>query len=309
MRLVLFTRKTLRDCASPKLLLAFLVPYFGLAILLSVLFGEMVPDDIGSAPLFTQEQALVELYTQLSFVWLVAFPMVFIAVLSAVVVAGESERGTFRILLSKPVRRWEVLAGKFVGVTVFGFLSMLAGLLVGATALSVTTGVSPMALSGGVLTLLPGTLLYALFVATVVAAIGTLLGVLTGSRLKTMLLTLLFPVLFFAFISVKQLQIGDFYGRYFLYVPDVNYHLGNVYLLVQEAVGPGLNPETQTALATVSGVYDTSGTWHDPLLEGIVGTVPLAGHVSPVVSTVLLVGVTVVVLAGAFVQFNRMDIS
>lgn len=307
-RTFLFVRKTVRDCARPKLLAAFLVPYVGLTVLLGVALAEGTPDDLDGAPLFTQEQVLLELYSQLSFVWLVAFPMVVVAVLAATVVAGEAERGTLRILLSKPVRRWEPLVGKFLGIVVFGLLTTVAGLLVGAAVLSVATGVSSMALGGGIGTLLPGTVLYALFVVVAVAALGTLLGVLSGSRLKTMLGTTLVPVLFFAFTFLRFLPAEDLYERYFLYVPDLSYHLGNVYLTLQGVVGPEFNPETQEAFATVSGVYDAGTAWRDPLLGGIVGSVPLSGYVSPTVSVAVVVVTSAALFAVAVVRFDRMDV-
>ena len=308
MSLLLFVRKTLGDCARPRLLIAFLVPYLGIAVLLATLLGGTGPDNLGSAPLFTQEQALIELYSQLSFVWLVTFPLLFVAVLAAIVVAGEAEQGTLRILLSKPVRRWELLVGKFLGITIFGVLSIVAGLFVGAVSLWFATGASPMALGDSVLALLPGTVVYGLLVTVFVAALGSFVGVYTGSQLKTMLVAALVPVLFFVSVFLNFLPIEEIYERYYLYVPDVSYHFGNLYVFVQGMLGPEFTPETQTAFATVSGIYDTGSAWHDPLVGGIVGSVPLAGHVPPAVSgaVVLLFGIALIV--GALLWFERMDI-
>jgi len=308
MRLLLFVRKTLRDCSSPKLLLAFLLPYYGLAVLFSVGITSNVADDFADAPLFTQEQTLIELYSQVSFLWLVAGPMLFIAVLAALVVAGEAETGTYQLLLSKPVRRWEVLVGKFVGITLFGFLATVSGLLVGAVAIYVGAGASPAALSGSIGRLLPGNVLYALVVSTFVAAVGTVAAVMTESRLKAALVTALLPVLFFAFIFVRLLPAGDIYENYFLYVVDLNYHLGNLYVATQSAVGTSFNPATQQSFAVVSGVYDIDATWRDPVLDGIVGSVPLAGHVPVAVSVGVVLVLTVGLFAGAIRQFERMDI-
>jgi ABC-2 type transport system permease protein len=308
MRVLLFVRKTLRDCSSPKLLLAFLVPYYGLIALLGSGLSTTAPDDLGSAPLFTQEQALIELYSQLSFVWLTAAPMVFVAVLAAIVVAGEAETGTYQLLLSKPVRRWEVLLGKFLGITVFGFLTTVSGLFVGAVVLYTETGASAAAISGSVGRLLPGNLVYALVVSTFVAAVGTMAAVLTASRLKTALVTCLLPVLFFAFIFVRLLPTGGVYEDYFLYLVDLNYHLGNLYVGVQSAVGTSFNPATQQSFALVSGVYDIEATWQDPFLDGIVGPVPLAGHVPVAVSVGLILVLAVALFGGALYRFERMDI-
>lgn len=308
MRVLLFVRKTVRDCSSPKLLLAFLIPYYGLTALLGGGLTSTGPDGLSSAPLFTQEQVLIELYSQMTFIWLAAAPMVFIAVLSAIIVAGEAETGTYQLLLSKPVRRWEVLLGKFLGITLFGFLTTVSGLFVGAIVVYSGAGASPAAISGSIGRLLPGNVVYALVLSTFVAAAGTFAAVLTRSRLKTALVTCLLPVLFFAFIFVRLLPAGGVYEDYFLYLLDLNYHFGNLYVGVQSAVGTSFNPATQQSFAIVSGVYDIGATWQDPVLEGIVGPVPLAGYV-PVAVSVALIGVLAVGLfAGALLRFERMDI-
>lgn len=304
-RLLLFTRKTMRDCMQPKLLLAFLVPYFGLSVLIS---GVLAPDDVGGTPLFTQEQQLIEAYSQLSFAWLVPFPLVFVAILTAIVVAGESEEGTLRILLSKPVHRWELLAGKFLGVALVGILMILAGLLVGAVALLLATGADSAALGDSILALLPGTLLYAAVVVFAVTALGVAVSVWTKSRLQTVLVTALAPVLFYVFTVLQLLQVGEIYKTYYLYIPDLSYHFGTLYVLIQGAIGPDFTPETQDAFASVSGVYDAGAGWYDPLLGGIVGDVPLSGYVPQSGSVILIAAVTGALLAVAFVLFERMDV-
>jgi ABC-type transport system involved in multi-copper enzyme maturation permease subunit len=308
-RVFVFARKTLRDCSRPKPLLAFLIPYFGIAAFLAFALSDTVAADIGTAPLFTQEQVLVELFSQLSFVWLLAFPMVFVGVLTATSIAGEIEQGTFRLLLSKPIARWEPLVGNFIGVVIFGFLVALAGLLVGAVALVTQIPTSSLALRGSVFSLLPGLLVYALVVTLVIAAIGHLLAVVTRGRIRAALATLVVPVFFFVFIFVRFLPgVTEIYEPFHLYVVDVNYHLGNVYVAIQSAVGVEFNPATQQSLDAVAGVYDTAGTTTDPLLEGIVGSIPLSGYLPPAVSAGVLAIVTIAGVVGAVFVFERMDI-
>lgn len=308
-RLPLFVRKTLKDSSSPKLLLAFLIPYYGLAVLLAYGLSETAPDDLGSATLFTQEQVLIELYSQLAFVWLVAFPMVFVAVLVGITVAGEFQRGTFRILLSKPIGRWEPLLGKYVGVILFGWLVTLSGVLVGAVALYAASGASSLAIGNSIVTLLPGLLVYALFVTVCIASVALGFAVLTTSRLQTVLATALVPVLFFAFIFVRLLPAGDIYEQFHLYAIDINYHFGNVYVAINDVLGIEHNPASQRSLATVSGVFDSGGAWEDPLVGGIVGAVPLAGYVPLALSFGIVVVLSLAIVIGGVYQFERMDIS
>lgn len=308
MSLRMFVSGTVRDSTRPKILAAFLLPYFGVTVLLATALGNTGHEDLGSAPLFTQEQVLLELYGQLTFVWLVTFPMVLVAVLAATNVASHLQSGTFRVLLSKPVSRWEPLIGAFVGIVLVGFLAILSGLLVGGAALYYTTGTSALALGGSVFSLLPGTLIYALVVTIFVAAIGALLAVVTGTRLQTALGTALLPVLFFAFMFVRFLPVGDLYENLFLYVPDVNYHLGNVYATVHSAFGTEFTPATRESISTVSGVYDVGSVWTDPLLGGIGGSTPLAGYVPPMISVAVVGILSIAALTGAVYRFERMDV-
>ena len=304
---LLFARKTARDGARPKLLVVFLIPYLavGTLILMLLTAGQ---DPLADLPVIAQEQALLDDYSQLAFAWLVTFPMVFIAVLAARSVAGEHERGTLRVLLSKPVRRTEVLVGQFLAITAVGWMVMVAGLLVGAVVLVQLTEPSGSAIQGGIFVLIPGTVVYALVVAAVTAAVGTLVGVVTRSRLQTAVLTSLLPVVFFAFVLARQLLPADLYKQYYLYVLDVNYHLGILFVLVHDLVGFGLDPSTAEAIETVSGAFDTAGMWEDPLLDGFVGSMPLAGHVPPVVSVLGVVVVGIAALAVATRRFERMDV-
>jgi len=307
-RALLFARQALRDGLRPRLLVAVLVPYLGVAAFLAFALAEGAPGDLGSAPLYTQEQALLERYSQLAFVWLTAFPMVIVAVLVASLVAGDLESGTARVLLSKPLGRWELLLGTALGVIAVALAIAVVGLLVGAAALVFTTGVSAQAITGGILAILPGAVVYALLLTTFVTALGVLAAVRTADRLQTALLTAVVPVLFFAFVFVRVLPVGGIYETLHLYVIDVNYQLGNAFVAIQEATGTSFEPATQDAFATVSGVYDTAAAWEDPLLGGMAGSVPLSGYVPPVAS-VGAVGVLAVGLAAAAVyRFERMDV-
>lgn len=307
-RVLMFARRTVRDGTRPKLLLAFLVPYVGVAVLLSLVLGDTAPTDLGTAPIFTQEQVLFELYGQLSFVWLVAFPMVLVAVLAATTFAGHLQTGSFRVLLSKPIARWEPLVGTFLGIVFVAFLATLAGLLVGGAALFVTTGASALALRGSVVSLLPGTLAYALVITAFIASVGLLVAVGTGTRLQTALGTALLPALFFAFVFVRVLPVGDLYETLYLYVLDVNYHFGNVYAAIHGAFGTEFTPATRDAFATVSGVYDTTGVWTDPLLGGIASSIPLTGYVPLVLSPAAIAVLSLGALVGAVYRFERMDV-
>lgn len=313
-RSAVIMRKSLDDFANPLYLAAFFVVYVGVGAFLAIGVTQAAPDDLATMPLHIQEQELAAAFSQLAFLWGVGIPMmVLVSVLAANGIAKESQTGTLRILLSKPIRRWEVIGGKFAAIFLFAVLTMLAGILLSAVLVFHFLGadlaaVSPMALSGGIWALVPGILAYALFVGFVTGAVGTAIAVVTGSRMGTVLATLLIPVVFFAFIPVRLLAGATIYLDYRLYFVDLNYHFGNPYVFLLEALGVEFSPTTQSALGTATGVYDTTGTGVDPLVGGMDPSVPLAGHVPPIVSLLgLLVGAGAL-LAVAVVYFERADI-
>ena len=303
-------RKTVRDFASPVLLAAFFVPFVGLTYVIGVIAVEPLPDDVATLPLQAQEQWLIEAVSQVSFAWGAGVPvMVLVTVLAATGIATEYERGTLRILLSKPIRRRDVLLGKFAAIFLLTFLVMVAGLLLSASAVFYLSGASPGAIAGSIGHLLPGNLVYALVVSFVVASAGTFLAVTTGNRIRTVLGVLLIPALFFGFMVLRFAPTGDVYEGFRLYLVDVNYHFGNAFVFVHDAVGTEFNPATQSSLATTTGVFDATESGVDPLVGGIAGSVPLVGHVPPVGSVGLLLVGSVGLLVGSVLYFERTDIA
>lgn len=300
----------LRTFSSPLFLGLVLTPYVVITALLALAMGGTVPENVAELPLTTQEQALREMFAQLSYAWGAGIPlMVLTAILSANALAREQERGTVSILLSKPVRRRDVVLGNFFAIVVFTFLAMVAGLLMLAVALYVVYGLSPQTLSG-LFALFPGTFAYALFTAVFVGALGTLAGEVSKSRLVTLLAVLLVPISFFGFLFVRMLTGGaGVYEEYHLYLLDTGYHLGNAFVTVHDLAGTEFTPETMSALATPTGVYDSMDSGVDPLLGELSVSVPLSGYVPPIASVVGLLLLAVLMLGGAVVHFERKDIA
>lgn len=309
MRVRTIFRKTFADFSSPKLLAAYFVPFLAIGGFLAFGFASNLPDDIATMPLRRQELLLFDVYAALSYFWGVGIPLLVVgAVLSANTLALEAERGTLRILLSKPIRRWEVLLGTFLAIVAFSVLVALASmLLIGAT-VYLFSNASAAAIGGGIFALVPGNLVFALFVAVVAAGLGTALAVLTQNRLRTALAGVVVPILYFAFLPIRQFG-ADFYGDYFLYVADVSYHFGHAFVLIHGALDSGFTPETQAALAIWSGVYDPQPPLVDPLLGGMPTSLEPVGYLPPVVSVALLLVVSVGLFGFALVRFERMDIS
>ncbi len=146
------TRLTFREAARRKILLAALV--LGLLFLAIYAIGfylirqEMLHNTLGpQQSLMTHEMSnflvMAGLYT-------VNFLTVMMTVLTSVdTLSGEIGSGTIHTLVSKPVKRWEILAGKWLGYV--GLLSLYLAMMGGGVILTVflVGGYTPPNVVGG----------------------------------------------------------------------------------------------------------------------------------------------------------------
>jgi ABC-2 type transport system permease protein len=297
-------RKTLGDLSEPKSLLTYLLVFLVVLFFFTLGFANNeIPDAVASLPLAEQELELLTAYVPLVWLWgigigLLAAGSLFVAL----TLATEAEAGTLDLLLSKPVRRWEVLLAIFLADVTFLFGVGVASLLLVGVVVFQMGGFNAAALGGGVFDVLPATLPYALVVCALVTAVGMAASVLTRNRLQTAALTAVVPVLFFA-LFVARLFPGTIYEDYFLYVIDVGYHLGNVYALFLGAVGGPVPVELQAQLGFWAGVYDVPGGQAE-----LGDSLELVGYVDPAVSLALCLLLIVGSLAGTLVRFQRLDV-
>lgn len=300
----LILRKTFADFSKPLVLVGYFAVFLGVLFFLALGFANDQAENVATLPLAQQEAMLREAFLPLAFLWGAGIPILLLgAVLGASSLAKEAEHGTLRILLSKPVRRWEVLLGTAGAIVAFLLLVGLASLLTTGLALYEFSGISAAALRGGVFDVLPASLAFTLLVAVVVASVGVALGVFTANRLRTGLGALVLPALYFVFFPVRALSSG-IYEDYHLYLVDVNYHFGNAFVVIHETVGGGLDAEAQAALAVFTGVYDAEQAG----AEELPASLDYVGHVPPTASlAALLLGSLALFLLAGY-RFQRMDL-
>lgn len=302
MGLLTVYRKTVADLASPKVLAAYFVPFLVLNGMLAL--GSRNDFEAGMT-LAQQEATMSTSFAFLSYFLTLGFPfLALVAVFGANTLAKEAEAGTLRILLSKPTRRWKILFATFAAIVTYSLLVALASLLVVAVMLYVFGGAHPATLSAGIFAWLPGSLLYALFGASVVCSLALALAAWTGDRLKTVLGALSIAALHFGFMPARVFAGEERYEDYFLYLFDVNYHFGQAFVFLHRLVGDGFDVETQAQLALPSGVYEPPAEQSDGLPESL----DLVEHVSMELSVFLLALVAVVAFVLALRRFQRMDV-
>lgn len=305
MRVTVIVKKTVGDLLEPKWIGAYLVGYAAVAWFFALaLTNNEIAENVSELPLAQQEAQLLASYVTVSWIWGVGIPILVLgAVFGANSLAKEAETGTLRMLLSKPIRRWEVLVGVFVGNVLSLFLVGVASMLLLAVALYQQSGTAAAALNGGVFAILPENVLLLGFVSVLVSALGVAASVVTQSRLQTVLGGLSLSVSFFTLWLVRLIN-RPLYEEYRLYLLDMSYHLGNVYALVHATVGEELSTEVKLVFGNLSGLYDLEGAGSNGPPE----SVELVGYVDPIVSLAGLSVLAVGLLAVAIYRFEQLDI-
>lgn len=236
----IFARLTFREAGRRKVLLGALL----LSILFLTVYGTgvaFIHRDLVRYGQHSQRVVSVPIYNFLaqSGLYVVNFLTLALAVLTAVdTISGEIDTGTIHTLASKPLRRWEILLGKWLGYALMLTLYLL--LMAGGVVL-ITRWITgyrlPNVLQGIGLMWLNGLLLLNL----------TLLG---GTRLSTLANgVLVFATYGVAFIGGWVEQIGGFLGN----EAAVTIGIVSSLLMPSEALWKRAAYEMRTVLADAIG--------------------------------------------------------
>jgi sodium transport system permease protein len=159
--------------------------------------------------------------------------------------AGEKERGTLEVLLVTPVRRGEVVFGKFLAVVTFGLsaaLMAIVGFVLGGTVLRRLflpligqEGGEMAAMMGGTLTITPTTIVLLVVSSVLMAAVvaALLMSVTLFARSFNEAQTYVAPMSFLLIVPAIALQFKDLIGTgaFVYWIP-----VYNVMILMDDAV-------------------------------------------------------------------------
>jgi ABC-type transport system involved in multi-copper enzyme maturation permease subunit len=236
MGVFVIARLTFREASRRRIVLAALV--LGAVFLLIYGLGiHFIHEDMAKQGQELQRVVAVPIlsFLALSALYVVNFLTLALAVLTSVdTVSGEIDSGTIHTLAAKPIRRWEIVLGKWLGFVsmLTLYLLLMAGGVVGLTRLILDYAV-PNALRGLVL----------MWINEILLLNVTLLG---GTRLSTLANGVLaFAAYGVAFVGGWIEQIGAFLGNQTTVMIGILSSL----LLPSEALWKRAAYEMRTALA------------------------------------------------------------
>lgn len=312
MRFHIVMLKTLKDLFSIKRSLVFLIisliPVF---IFANVSQREAVFNfKVMTLPM--QIQMMNGIFIIMSFIWIAGIPLVLLAAMTCgSFISKEEQDGTLLLLVSKPIRRYEIIIGKFFAFMVSTMILELIAFLLAPLLTFNLLDLDPSALTS-MLNMVPSLYLYSLFVTFVFGAISATLSVLSRNRVKVvMVLVALTILIYFGFSIIRgwTVPIGV-YDKYGMNYFDVNYQLGNSYVFFLEQSGVKIMPPIQGILGQFTGVYEATDPEmvFDPDLGAMPSSLELKKYNTPLVSLSIWLGLAVFLLVAGVLKFEKKEI-
>jgi ABC-type transport system involved in multi-copper enzyme maturation permease subunit len=311
MRFQVIMLKTMKDLFSIRRTLLFLFAVMLVPFVASGMFGSEGEMGFGEMTLAMQNQMVMGLYVVMAFMWIAGIPIVLLAsVTCGDFISKEDQDGTLLLLISKPVHRYEIVIGKFLAFMVSAVLLELTVLLLSSVVIYFVMGVD-IYIFNNILTLLPSIFLYSVFVSFIFGTIATAMSSFFKSRIKTiMALVAVTMLMFFGFMIIRG-WLGSAYEGYYLNYLDVNYHLGNSYLLFVESSGVRIIPIFQGVIGQFTGTFDAADI--NKIFDRDVMAMPPElepkAYTTPAVSVAIWTALALGLLLIGIMKFGRKEIS
>lgn len=303
--------KTLEDLFSLKRNLLFLAVVLIAPVFFSVAASTDVIFNFDTMTMATQIQMVCMVYILMTFIWIAGVPLVLLtSVTCGDFISKEEQDGTLLLLTSKPIKREELVIGKF-----FAFLInilILEAIVIMLTPLLIylLLPIDPLVLDT-MASLIPSLILYAFFVALTFGALATAFSCLSISRFKTIIALVAITVaVFFGFMIFRgYMETAGIYEPYGVWI-DVNYHLGNSYMVFLDLTGYRMSPPLQAVLGSFTGTYSAAdpGKLYDADLGAMYTTLTRNEYTAPILSLIGWLGTTFLVFILGVIKFRKREI-
>ncbi len=311
MRFHTVTFKTLQDLFSMRRTLLFLVAMAIAPFFFSNVASSDQVFDFASMTMASQVQMVSMIYILMVFIWTAGIPLALLAsVTCGDFISKEEEDGTLLLLVSKPVRRHEIIFGKFLAFALNILILETLAILLTPLIFYWLMPIDPFVLDV-MAGLVPSMIVYSLFVSITFGALATALSSISRSRIKIIIILVAVTIaVFFGFTMFRGWMIAaDIYEPYGTWV-DVNYHLGNTYVMFLDSTGYRMTPPLQAVLGSFTGTYEATdpGKLYDRDLGAMYTTLQPKDYASPPVSMAWWLVLTVILLALGIIRFQKREV-
>ena len=307
MRFQVVLGKTLGDLMSLKRTI--LLVLIGLSIPLAVSFAWR--SEMAKTPMSLEMQThyVIDNFAILLYMWLAGFFLVLSVVATAAgFISKEDSDGTLLLLVTKPIKRSEIVLGKFLALVLNTALLQATVLLLSILVFWLVVPIDPDTFDA-LMGLLPWMFLYSLLVTIVFGSIAVGLSTLMKSRVKITVVLMLIVMLVFFVGIIPRVLFTSTYERYHLYYPDLGYHLGNTFTISMDRAETGqLKPETQAFMTVFAGTYKGVQEGLDPDIGAMPPSLEMTNYVAPTISVVILIGISVIMLILAMWAIERKEV-
>jgi hypothetical protein len=160
-----------------------------------------------------------------------------------------------------------------------------------------------------VLGLVPWVLLYSLLVTVAFGSIAVALSALMKSRVKITLVVMLLIMLVFLVGIIPRTVFGSAYETFYLYCVDGGYHLGNSFTMFLDHAAAGqMMPMNQPFMTIFAGTYKGMQDSFDPDIGALPPSLELTNYVSPIMSTMIWLGISAIALGLAIWAVQRKEV-
>ena len=240
--------------------------------------------DVKSYPLEIQALMLKDILFFVTYFWVGGIVLAFFSAwVVSDFIAGEDSRGTLLSLITRPIRRWEVILGKFLAYLIFVAVMEFLAIFVTIYVLVTVSG-AHLSVIWDLVVYIPILLLFTLFVAVVFGTIPLVLSTISKKRVLVMIISAGLVILIYLGFYVIRSGFSEFYVDNHLYHFDPGYHLGNIFIWFTEAGGIDLTPTFQEQMGLFAGTHDLGVSLDEPDQGFQLASIPLTNYYSQATS-------------------------
>ncbi len=302
----LITGQALKDMFTLRRIVIYLI----ILCVVPVIAAMLVPNSISSYPREMQLVKLTDYMFTLSFLWIAGIPLIFMSAgMVSSMVSSELTEGTMLQLITKPVRRWEVIVGKFLAFFIlFAVVEILAFVL--SSYLLVYFSGCHLSVFSSMLAFLPPLVIYSFVVMVFFGSISLVLStVIRKTALTIVIMAFLVMIFYLGFVFFRLLG-AKYYQDYYLYYIDIGYLLGNVYVMLLNAFSVDLTPNFQLIFGFTAGTFDPAAFMDTiDMDQGFqLTTLPPNNFVSQLVSLLICLCLPIIFIILSITRIKKVEV-